>query len=433
MYFYLKEPKSAKETLIYLIFYVKSDRQNFKYSTGQKIKPEYWDFNSRLPQIKRGGIGQKNKHVSDVLDQYKKVLESTLKDYENLNKRVSKNRLKEIFDDHFKYGRKEIVEEETDIVSEAIQIFIDKKAKSKGVSRGWRNKYLNLKNKIILFDTYKRRKTLFSDLSSNWLDEYTGFLRELPELLKDSGYRKQVQSLHLKAKLPTTPYNDNTLNRHIIYLFTFLNWIRENYNHIDLARIKNPVRDFDSDDIHLTSKEIKAIEELDSLRPSLERVRDLFLIGVYSGQRFSDYSVFEKSDLQGGMIIKRSEKTERDSFIPLHDKLKALLEKYDWKLPHISGQKFNPHIREVCRKARILDEIKKINYIGNKKEILYYQKCDMVSSHTARRTFITLSSERGIPDHIIMKITGIRDPKTLVKYKKTNQQTVTDFVNQAWG
>ena len=100
MYFYLKEPKSSKETLIYLIFYVKSDRQNFKYSTGQKIKPEYWDFNSRLPQIKRGGIGQKNKHVSDVLHQYKKVLESTLKDYENLNKRVSKNRLKEIFDDH---------------------------------------------------------------------------------------------------------------------------------------------------------------------------------------------------------------------------------------------------------------------------------------------------------------------------------------------
>ena len=139
---------------------------------------------------------------------------------------------------------------------------------------------------------------MFSDLSSNWLDEYTGFLRELPELLKGSSYLKQVKSLNLKAKLPTTPYNDNTLNRHIIYLFTFLNWIRENYSHIDLARIKNPVRDFDSDDIHLTSQEIKAIEDLDTLRPSLERVRDLFLIGVYSGQRFSDYSVFEKSDLQ---------------------------------------------------------------------------------------------------------------------------------------
>lgn len=75
---------------------------------------------------------------------------------------------------------------------------------------------------------------------------------------------------------------------------------------------------------------------------------------------------------------------------------------------------------------------KKINYIGNKKEVIYFEKCDMVSSHTARRTFITLSSEKGIPDHIIMKITGIRDPKTLIKYKKTNQQIVSDFVKQAW-
>ena len=43
----------------------------------------------------------------------------------------------------------------------------------------------------------------------------------------------------------------------------------------------------------------------------------------------------------------------------------------------------------------------------------------MVSSHTARRTFITLSAENNMPDHIIMKIVGISDPKTLIKYKKT--------------
>ena len=116
----------------------------------------------------------------------------------------------------------------------------------------------------------------------------------------------------------------------------------------------------------------------------------------------------------------------------MHTKLKDLLEKYDWKLPQISGQKFNPHIKEVCRKAKIITEVNKINYTWNKKEISYIQKCDMVCSHTARRIFITLSSERGMPDHIIMKITGIRDPNTLVKYKKTNQQIMSDFVKMAW-
>ena len=58
------------------------------------------------------------------------------------------------------------------------------------------------------------------------------------------------------------------------------------------------------------------------LSPKDQIIRDLFLIGVYSGQRFSDYSVFEKSDIQGDLIVKRAEKTENYSYIPLHDKLK---------------------------------------------------------------------------------------------------------------
>lgn len=169
---------------------------------------------------------------------------------------------------------------------------MDAKNKSKGVSKGWKSKYFNFKNKIILFDTYKNTETHFSDINSNWIDEYYGFLRELPTLLKKPKYLLKIKSLELKLKLPKNPYNDKTLNRHIIYLFTFLNWVKESFDNINLNKIKNPVKDLEFDDIHLTSEEIKTIEQLNSLRPSLEKVRDLFLIGVYSGQRFSDYSVF---------------------------------------------------------------------------------------------------------------------------------------------
>jgi len=431
MYFYLKEPK-ANTSLIYLIFYVRADKKNFKYSTKQKIASENWDFENRFPKLKRGKHGKVNKQISDVLLLYKSTLEETIREYELKNKVLTKTTLKETFNKKFKNTSIIPNEELSNILSEAIQTFINKKSKSKGVSRGWKNKYQNLKNKIILFDTYKNRTTTFSDLNSNWLDEYSGFLRILPELLKNPIYYKKVKSLNIKMKLPSTPYNDNTLNRHVIFLFTFLNWAKSTYESLNLNKLKNPVKDFDTDDIHLTNQEVESLEKVKLSRTSLEKARDLFLIGVYSGQRFSDYSVFEKPDLQGNLIIKKSEKTERDSFIPLHDKLKILIEKYDWNLPKISGQKFNPHIKEACRIAGITTLVKKTNYIGNKKEITYIEKCDMVSSHTARRTFITLSSEKGIPDHIIMKITGIRDPKTLIKYKKTNQQTITDFVKKAW-
>lgn len=431
MYFYLKEPKS-KTSLIYLIFYIRSEKKNFKYSTRQKTLSDNWDFKNRFPKIKRGQVGKLNKQISDVLELYKSTLEETIREHESKNKILTKNILKKVFDNKFKNKSIEPTYETTEIVSEAIQIFIKKKSKSKGVSKDWINKYQNLKNKIILFDTYKKKLTFFSDLNSNWLDEYSGFLRELPELLKNPNYLKKVKSLDIKMKLPNSPYNDNTLNRHIIFLFTFLNWAKETFIHVNLTKIKNPVKDFDTDDVHLTNEEIKLLEKIKLPRPSLEKARDLFLIGVYSGQRFSDYSVFEKSDLHGDLIIKKSEKTERDSFIPLHNKLRILLEKYNWELPKISGQKFNPHIKEICRIAGINSLVKKTNYIGNKKEVNYIEKYDMISSHTARRTFITLSSEKGMPDHIIMKVTGIKDPKTLLKYKKTNQKTISDFVKKAW-
>lgn len=433
MYFFLKEPKSDKATPIILVYYINSKEKYFKYATGQKIEPKDWDSGSRYPKLKRGTSGKKNKHISLVLDQYKDFLEQTINISEIDNISLTKVALKSAFNVEFKGIKTKQSNVTSNVITEAINLFIASKSKSKGKSKDWENKYKNLRNKILLFDTYRNTTTVFADISNDWLDEYCGFLRELPTLLKKPDYLSKVQKLDTEMKLPKVVYNDNTLNRHIIYLFTFLNWSKDNYHKLDLDKLKNPVRDFVSDDIHLTTDEVKLLENIVLPRPSLERTRDLFLIGVYSGQRFSDYSVFEKADQLGDMIVKRAEKTERESFIPLHRKLKMLLDKYDWQLPKISTQKFNPHIREVCRLAEILTKVKTTNYTGNKKTVTYFEKCDMVSSHTARRTFITLSSENNMPDHIIMKITGIRDSKTLLKYKKTSQQSVTDYANKIWG
>jgi integrase len=182
----------------------------------------------------------------------------------------------------------------------------------------------------------------------------------------------------------------------------------------------------------LTTSEVRNLEELELERESLSRVRDLFLVGIYSGQRFSDYSVFEKADVIGNMIIKKAEKTEHESYIPLHPKLLVILEKYEWNLPRITEQRFNDHIKDICELAGMVGEFKETIYRGNNKETLYHKKFEMVSSHTARRTFITLAAEKGMPDHIIMKITGIRDPKTLLKYKKTSQRAVEDSMNKMW-
>ena len=409
MYFYLKEPKSKIKTIIYLIHYIQSEGKNFKYSTKQKIDPEDWDFENRMPKVKRGAGGVKNKHISSILQQYIDLLDKEIKISEKEKRALSRESLKKRFNEEFKHHKKQ----DLSFIG-SIEDFINSKNKSGSQSDSWNSKYNNLKAKLIEFEKVNKKPIKFEDINEDWIDAYSGFLRTI------------------KIK-PFKPHNDNTLHRNINFLFTFLIWSRGKYHNLDLDNLKNPVKKYQADDVHLTTQEVEKIETIDLPRESLERVRDIFLIGVYSGQRFSDYSVFEKADIVGDLIIKRAEKTEEESFIPLHRKLRAILSKYNWKIPRISEQRFNDHIRTICKLAGIDEEIKETVYRGNQKEVTYYSKWERISSHTARRTFITLSSERGMPDHVIMKITGIRDTKTLVKYKKTSQQSVTEAMDKYWG
>lgn len=409
MYFFLKEPKSRNETPIYIIHFVVVEKKNFKFSTGQKIKPDDWDFENRMPKTKRGAAGVKLRNITTILRQYSDLLEEQIENADLNNTPLTSKGLRDAFNNKFRKKS----EPQKLTFPETIQLFIVAKNKSGAQSPSWNQKYGNLKKKIEHFEEYTGKPIKFSDIDSDWIDEYSGFLRQI-----------NVEKFK--------PHNDNTLYRNINFLFTFLKWARGKHHTLDLDQIKNPVRKYQADDVHLTEDEVKAIEELELPRESLERARDLFLIGIYSGQRFSDYSVFEKADVVGDLLIKRAEKTENESFIPLHPRLKNLLEKYDWKLPRISGQNFNPHIQEICKLAGINEEFKETIYRGNKKEVLYKPKYEMVGSHTARRTFITLAAEKGMPDHIIMKITGIRDPKTLQKYKKTSQRSVIEQMEKMW-
>ena len=159
----------------------------------------------------------------------------------------------------------------------------------------------------------------------------------------------------------------------------------------DYKKIK--INQRETGNIALTYEEIKILETM-KLDHRLDLHRDMFLIGLYSGQRFSDYSVFEKADVRDGMIVKRAEKTETNSYIPLHSKLEKLLDKYDWQFRTISSQKFNKAIQKICKKARFNYEVKKTRYLGSKKMIERFQRWEVITSHTARRTFITLSSTK---------------------------------------
>ena len=176
MYFYLKEPNSDKPTPIYLIYYINKKEKYFKYSTLLSIDPLNWDFDNRLPKTLKGKAGSENRHISQILTKYTEHLDSILKQHEKNFEQLTKPSLKSLFDEEFR--KKKIVVNKYNVkLANGVELFINSKNMTRGQSKSWNEKYNNLKNKLILFDTYKNKEHDFKNVNDEWLDEYCGFLK----------------------------------------------------------------------------------------------------------------------------------------------------------------------------------------------------------------------------------------------------------------
>ena len=183
--------------------------------------------------------------------------------------------------------------------------------------------------------------------------------------------------------------------------------------------------------ISLSDSELNDIAGLE-LEERLGYYRDLFLIGSYSGQRYSDYKRIDKKYIKGNSIVIRAKKTGQFSYIPLNKKLKDLLDKYDWSLKLVTPQKFNINVQKICKIAGFDETIQVDTFYGNKKVSKDVPKWKLIGSHIARRTFITLSSQKGVPASLIMQATGIKGHKTLSNYIKVDQDKLNEEMFKAW-
>lgn len=151
--------------------------------------------------------------------------------------------------------------------------------------------------------------------------------------------------------------------------------------------------------VYLSRKEISDLAGLDlSGKPLLMKVRDVFLVGCYCGQRFSDYSSvcvdeIETINIDGRefkALRKVQKKTGRTVIIPVLDSgLIDIIKRWGGQLPYISISTLNSHIKTICRMAGIDGSIVIYTNRGGKKVKEVKQKYELVSSHTARRSYIT--------------------------------------------
>lgn len=284
-----------------------------------------------------------------------------------------------------------------------IQSFIDKSEKKPNPKTGRPVSYKMRREYEVTFKylkEYAAEKKIVIDFKNIDLDFYDGFTQFL------QGKKLAV----------------NTIGKKIQTLKIFLNAAKdEGKNNYEVYKSKKFVAmTEEAETIYLNELELSKLYNHDfSKNPTLERVRDLFLVGCYTGCRFSDIVQITPENITKERIHLKQYKTGTKVIIPLHPVVTTLLNKYNGRLPHpISNQKFNESLKIIAKMAEINDSTHKAITRGGVRTSRAYKKYELVTTHTARRSFATNLYKSGFQSYSIMAITGHKTEDSFLKYIK---------------
>ena len=82
----------------------------------------------------------------------------------------------------------------------------------------------------------------------------------------------------------------------------------------------------------------------------------------------------------------------------------------------------NDYLKDVAEEAEFTEAIEVKRTSGKEIKSITVRKCDVISTHTARRSFATNAFKEGVPSIRIMKLTGHRSEKAFLRYIKISQE-----------
>lgn len=154
----------------------------------------------------------------------------------------------------------------------------------------------------------------------------------------------------------------------------------------------------------LTIDDVKYLLSVDITDKRIASIRDLFVFQSMTGLSYADMASLSMDDIKDDVIIKRRKKTDVQFVIPVLPIAKTILEKYEYKLPIISNQKYNQYLKvlgDVCKMPMSLH------------------------SHLARHSYACILLNSGVDMKTISKTLGHSSMRTTERiYAEMSNQTV---------
>lgn len=341
--------------------------KSFFLKTEKRIKPVDWDFKGQKPAKKQRNfeayLTNFKKNVDEIAtslhnDQQEPTIEAVKKKYLESTGKVQKQKetLMTLWKayNRFRQSRvayKTFMSEKASM--ETFEAFLDKKKKDDlkpyELSQEWINKYVDYLNEKYIVNTSAKKLKHFKQFLT-YLQDAEDQKFNNPSLLKRIKY-KEVQPSKV--------------------------WLTES----EVLQLQ--AYDFGDDKI-------------------LSQCRDLFLLQCRTALRVSDLQRISKAHINNGFISIQQQKTKKTVKIFITDEIKTILERYDYNIPIPANRKWEPiynlNIKEVARKAIPESEIEILVFKpGKEGKLEIVKKADILTSHDAIRTCITLRDQKGMP------------------------------------
>lgn len=411
--FYLKDAKASEPTLIYAR--INNGGYNFKYFTKERILPKNWSSVKQEALKGLNGYSSFNANLSRIKSTIYEVWNDSriklgnnppIEEFKNeLDKVLNPNKVSKATKMDFFSFFKSIIEES--------KIGTRLNPLGKPISPNTIKTYVTTYQHLLDYQKTIKRKIDFNAIDLDFYLDYKKYLIENLKLATNS-IGKHIQII----KLLMNDATERGLNTNLAFKSKRFVTVREKV-----------------DSVYLKENELSILGCYDlSAEPRLEKVRDLFLIGCYTGLRFSDFSIFNPKAIQERMIEIKQQKTSENIVVPIRDEVAKILDKYNGSLPTIiSNQKMNLYLKEICEKIDCLQAKETITYTkGGQSIIQNIEKYKLISTHTARRSFCTNEYLAGTPTITIMAISGHKTEKSFMRYIKVTPKEHAKLLQLSW-
>lgn len=402
--FNLRQPKANKPTNIYLVVYL--NNKQVKLSTGVKVYPEHWNIrkqqayvNARLSKLDNNNNTIANDRLSELKDmflEFKHYLCEHPTDIENsitiLRTRIYKNTM-----------TTEIKKKSATTVMKEI---IDAKQAASSTKE-------QQKLNVGKFERYLKE----NNISDTWESMNLNTFESYQKYLVDNGRGSvTIRNIIQNTLFPLL----KKVSKRVDIPFT---WYDSNLNSFEFVKDESNKELASNKKVTLTEEQLKQLYDYPITGTELQvrkrtEIRDLFVLQCLVGQRVGDMQKFfngdNEKDEEEDTISIIQQKTKARAIIPLTPLAKEIISKYqntELKYYKPSNSNLNAELRIIAEEAGLNTPVTFEDKDGKQVKPLF----ELVHTHTARHTFITIMCRRDIPKETIIIATGHEDTKMIDK------------------